>query len=106
MGPAKLAPKISPGKTIKGVCGGVLAGTAAAILLGPPCAGGSRGFFLFFGLTISLLAVLGDLAESLAKRLAGVKDSGSLMPGIGGVLDLMDSLLLSAPVGYVLLMAG
>jgi phosphatidate cytidylyltransferase len=60
------------------------------------------GFYLIFGLTIGIVAIIGDLAESLIKRRAGVKDSGCVFPGIGGVLDLMDSVLLSAPVGYFL----
>lgn len=99
----KLAPRISPAKTIEGALGGILTGTASAVLLGPLWAGGGLRFFLLFGFTISLLAILGDLAESLLKRQAGVKDSGSLLPGIGGVLDLLDSILLSAPAGYLLL---
>jgi phosphatidate cytidylyltransferase len=99
----KLAPKISPAKTVEGVCGGLAVGVLTAVLLGPWCTRGQPGFFLLFGVTVSLLAVLGDLAESWVKRRAGVKDSGSLLPGIGGVLDLMDSVLLAAPVGYVLL---
>lgn len=99
----KLAPKISPAKTVEGVCGGLVAGLLTAVLLGPCCTGGGFVFALIFGFVISPLAVLGDLAESFAKRKAGVKDSGSLMPGIGGVLDLLDSLLLPVPVGYFLL---
>ena len=99
----KLAPKVSPAKTIEGVCGGLFTGIIAAVLLGPSCTGGSPGSSLVFGAAVSLLAVLGDLAESLVKRSAGVKDSGSLLPGIGGILDLMDSVLLSAPAGYFLL---
>jgi len=99
----KLAPEISPAKTVEGVCGGLFTGIASAVLLGPLCVGGRFLFFMIFGLTIGLLSILGDLAESLLKRRAGVKDSASLFPGIGGVLDLMDSILLSAPVGYFLL---
>ncbi|MEI7899643.1 MAG: phosphatidate cytidylyltransferase [bacterium] len=99
----KLAPKISPAKTIEGVCGGLAIGVLTAVLLGPCCTSGRPGFFLLFGVTVSLLAVLGDLAESWVKRKAGVKDSGSVLPGIGGILDLMDSVLLSAPAGYLLL---
>ena len=99
----KLAPKISPAKTVEGVCGGLVAGVLTAVLAGPFCTGGTLAISLIFGAIISSLAVLGDLAESAVKRGAGVKDSGSLMPGIGGVLDLMDSILLSAPAGYFLL---
>ena len=106
LGRHKLAPKISPGKTVEGLLGGLCTGVLTAFLLGPACTKGTPLFFLLFGLIISLLAVIGDLAESLLKRRAGVKDSGSLLPGIGGVLDLMDSVLLPAPVAYLLLALG
>jgi phosphatidate cytidylyltransferase len=103
LGRHKLAPKISPAKTVEGVYGGLVVGVLTATLAGPCCLGLGFTFSLLFGLVISPLAVLGDFIESFAKRKAGVKDAGSLMPGIGGVLDLMDSLLLSAPAGYLLL---
>ena len=103
MGRHKLAPKISPAKTVEGVFGGFFAGILTAVLLGPACVGGSLHFFLIFGVAISLTSFLGDLTESFLKRQAGVKDSGSLLSGIGGILDLMDSVLLSAPVGYSML---
>jgi len=99
----KLAPKISPAKTVEGVCGGLAVGILTAVLLGPCCTGFDSACALFIGTVISPLAVLGDLVESFVKRQAGVKDSGSRMPGIGGVLDLMDSVLLAAPAGYLLL---
>ena len=102
-GRRKLAPKISPAKTVEGVCGGLVVGVLTAVLLGNLCASLGVGASLLFGVLISPLAVFGDLAESRAKRAAGVKDSGSLLPGIGGVLDLMDSVLLAAPAGYLLL---
>jgi CDP-diglyceride synthetase len=98
----KLAPKISPAKTVEGVWGGLGAGMLTSFLLGPYFTNGGLGFFLLIGLTIGIVAVIGDLGESFIKRRAGVKDSGCLLPGIGGVLDLMDSVLLSAPVGYVI----
>jgi phosphatidate cytidylyltransferase len=98
----KLAPKISPAKTVEGIWGGLCAGMLTAVFLGPYCTKGGMGFYLIFGLTIGIVAIIGDLAESLIKRRAGVKDSGCVFPGIGGVLDLMDSVLLSAPVGYFL----
>ena len=66
--------------------------------ISPACA-------LAFGLLIGTIAVCSDLAESVLKRRAGVKDSGALIPGIGGILDLADSILLSAPVGIFLLYA-
>jgi phosphatidate cytidylyltransferase len=103
----KLAPAISPGKTWSGLCGGVLgaalAGAVAAWLLGSGrlVQGAGLGAFL------AAVAQLGDLLESAFKRLAGVKDSGSLIPGHGGVLDRVDGLLLAAPALAVLgLIAG
>lgn len=98
----KLAPKISPAKTVEGVLGGLCAGMLTAVFLGPYCTNAGLGFYLVVGPTMGIAAIIGDLAESLIKRKAGVKDSGRLFPGIGGVLDLMDSVLLSAPVGYFL----
>ena len=103
LGRHKLAPKISPAKTIEGVVGGLLAGVAPAGLLGPVCTSGHWPFFLMFGGVIGVLSILGDLAESVLKRKAGVKDSGAWLPGIGGILDLLDSVLLSAPAAYFLL---
>ncbi len=99
----KLAPAISPAKTVEGVVGGLGAGVLTAVLLGSVCAGLGLPGSLLFGGVVSALAVLGDLTESWFKRQAGVKDSGALMPGIGGVLDLMDSVLLAAPAAYLLL---
>ncbi len=97
-----LAPAISPAKTVEGVWGGLAAGVLTSVLLGPWCGvcGVMRG--LLAGAGVSALAVLGDLAESWLKRKAGVKDSGALLPGIGGVLDLVDSVLLSAPAAYAM----
>jgi len=104
-GGAKLAPAVSPGKTWAGLWGGL----AACVLLAVGMASW-RGLPVLPLLLVTLLAgvysVIGDLTESLAKRFAGVKDSGSLIPGHGGVLDRFDSLLAAAPVlmlGIVLL---
>jgi len=97
------APEISPNKTVEGLWGGLITGTATAMLLGTLLLERTWLFGLVFGLFISPLAISGDLAASFLKRKAGVKDSGSLLPGIGGVIDLMDSILLSAPAGYWLL---
>ena len=101
-GRRKLAPQISPGKTVAGFWGGLLVGTLTAGAIGPDCTGRPLGFALAAGLALSLAAVAGDLLESLLKRRAGVKDSGALLPGIGGVLDLLDSILLAAPVALAL----
>ena len=99
LGRHKLAPRVSPGKTVEGAIGGL----ATAILVGPLC---KLTFFpeihvshaLALGAAIGLLGQIGDLAESLLKRGAGVKDSGNLLPGHGGMLDRIDSILFCAPL--------
>jgi phosphatidate cytidylyltransferase len=97
----KLSPAISPGKTIEGFIGGVVGGVVAAMAI--------KYFFLptfsflWVGLTAVVLCcigVAGDLSESVIKRAFEVKDSGSILPGHGGVLDRIDSLLLTAPILY------
>ncbi len=98
-GRLKLAPSVSPGKTWEGVGGGFLLSTAVAI-------GGSLWFGIsmlpFLALCVGVVAfsVVGDLTESLLKRYAGVKDSGSIFPGHGGVMDRIDSVTAAAPVLY------
>jgi phosphatidate cytidylyltransferase len=93
-----MAPVISPGKTWEGAIGCVVGGVGTAVV--------SARFWLpdlllwqwiVLGLCISLAAQLSDLAESMLKRYAGVKDSGGLIPGHGGMLDRIDSLLFAAP---------
>lgn len=102
-GRRKLAPAISPGKTWAGVVGGLALGLAAALALqqaglrlglAPPL---PAGLLAVFVLTIGF-GVAGDLFESMMKRQRGVKDSGSLLPGHGGVLDRVDALVAGAPV--------
>lgn len=109
IGKNRLAPQLSPGKTIEGVAGGLLFGL-----------GGSYFSFrilpawmqiqattldgwniVAYGLLMGLTGVVGDLAESLIKRSAGHKDSSGWLPGFGGVLDLLDSLLLAGPTSYI-----
>jgi len=107
LGRHKMIPRISPGKTWEGF-GGAIAGSVLA----------SVGFVYFFknrmhgmnwlhacvlGAVLGVAAVVGDLIESIFKREAGVKDSGHFFPGIGGILDLLDSLLFNAPIMYLYL---
>lgn len=102
-GRRKLAPAISPGKTVEGTCGGLAAGAAIAALcaytFGLPV---TLPQALVVGVVLSGVGQLGDLAESLLKRQAGIKDSGTLIPGHGGVLDRIDSLLIVIPAAYYL----
>lgn len=108
IGGAKLIPRVSPGKTIAGAIGGlvftvIVCAIFVAYLLKPRAqlAFSPVGIVLF-GIAISVSAQLGDLAESLFKREAGVKDSGTLFPGHGGALDRLDSLFFVLPIAYVL----
>lgn len=106
-GKRKLAPLLSSGKTLEGYISGVLASTLMGAFLGWACrlrAGSgssitwSRGLVL--GLLVAAVAPLGDLAISMIKREAGVKDSGKLLPGHGGVLDRMDSIFFAAVISH------
>lgn len=104
----KLIPRVSPGKTVQGavgaLVGSVAVGAAYSLLLrdfgsyAPSVLEGA-----VFGMMISVVAQVGDLAESLLKRDAGVKDSGTLLPGHGGALDRFDSLLFTLPFAYFFL---
>lgn len=101
LGKHKLVPAISPGKTVEGLVGGILAAAGAAALAS----------YLFFpelpyhfsiplAIVLAIVGVLGDLAESAIKRGAGAKDAASILPGHGGFLDRLDSLLFGAPILY------
>jgi phosphatidate cytidylyltransferase len=96
-GRVKLAPAISPGKTWEGVIGGLTLVAALAIAVGL-WRDLNIGVFLPFVLAVAALSVVGDLTVSMFKRTAGVKDSGSLFPGHGGVLDRIDSVAAAAPL--------
>jgi phosphatidate cytidylyltransferase len=101
LGRHRLAPTLSPGKTIEGACGGILGGVAGALVvraIGLPSLPLAHAFVL--GVLVSALGIVGDLDESLLKRWAGVKESGILFPGHGGMLDRLDGLLFGAPALY------
>ena len=101
IGKHKLVPKISPSKTWEGGIAGlpfaIFASVIVYYLLDLPT---NLGLSIVFGVVIYFSALIGDLLESSLKRLVGVKDSGSLIPGHGGILDRMDSILISLFVGY------
>ena len=110
LGRHKMIPRISPKKTWEGTIGGVAFAVGGAVMclywphkLSVPIV--ASGLNLTHALTIGFLlgaaAVIGDLAESLIKREAGVKDSSSILPGHGGALDMLDSFLFTAPLLYV-----
>jgi len=95
----KLAPAISPKKTWEGAIAGFITGLIAAVIFGR-IAGIGGAHALVLGALIGVVAQLSDLVESLIKRDAGVKDSSTLLPGHGGMLDRMDSFILTAPIMY------
>src|SRR5262249_1797475 len=101
LGRKALAPRVSPKKTVEGAVGGVLGALAAAFI--------ARVWFInrlsvadcvILGLALGGIGILGDLFESMLKRGAGMKDSAALVPGHGGILDRVDSLLYAGPVLY------
>jgi phosphatidate cytidylyltransferase len=98
-GRRKLWPSVSPGKTVEGSIAG-LAASAVVVAAFGRLFGLELHSALVLGLLLGVTGQLGDLAESKLKRIAGVKDSGSLLPGHGGVLDRFDSFLVNAPVAY------
>ena len=99
-----LAPAISPKKTVEGAIGGVVFGTLVFAVVGGWWLGRvPAALRVIVGLAIVLAGIAGDLFESMLKRSAGVKDSSSIIPGHGGVLDRIDALLFAAPVFYIVL---
>lgn len=101
IGKRKLAPEISPGKTVEGTIGGIIACILTGIVVnygfGSPL---NSDWTILFSVLIALSAISGDLVESAIKRGAGLKDSGYIVPGHGGVLDRFDSLIFVFPVSY------
>ena len=108
LGRRKLIPRVSPGKTWAGAVGAVVwaaAGTTAWLWFAGPAFGTGEVSVvrsLVFGAAVGLAGLFGDLVESVLKRDAGVKDAGSLLPGMGGVLDVLDSVLIAGPVAALL----
>lgn len=107
LGRHKLFPRVSPAKTWEGLVGGLTTSVIASVLF---CAAAGWQFgaielplrdVLVLGLLLGAAGSAGDMFESLVKRAAGIKDSGSVMPGMGGMLDVIDSLLFGAPVLFV-----
>jgi phosphatidate cytidylyltransferase len=107
IGKHKMIPRISPGKTWEGFVGAIVISTGASLVfvhfLGGHLAGMNSHHAIVLGVILSITAVIGDLIESLFKRECGAKDSGNILPGIGGILDLLDSLLFNAPIMYLYL---
>jgi CDP-diglyceride synthetase len=100
LGKHKLMPNVSPGKTIEGFLGGVVCAAILTVIVGVSLQWSSDKFItaLLVTLLITSISVLGDLTESMFKRQVGVKDSGTILPGHGGILDRIDSLTATAPV--------
>ena len=108
IGRHKMIPKVSPAKTWEGLVGALLLSTTAAMLMAHYWGEAKLGGMTLLdaaalGPLLGVGAVLGDLVESVLKRDSGVKDSGSFFPGIGGILDLLDSLLFNAPLMFLYL---
>lgn len=102
-GSARIAPTISPNKTWQGLLGGIAVSVIVSISLGGWLGLGTPARLAAYGAALSLCGFLGDLLFSGAKRTLGVKDFSNLIPGHGGILDRVDSLVLTAPVLYLLL---
>jgi phosphatidate cytidylyltransferase len=102
-GRTPLAPAISPKKTREGALGGLVAGTLFVVLVGRRFVAASTPALVGLGVGLVIAGICGDLFESRLKRASGVKDSSSIIPGHGGILDRIDALLFAAPVFYFFL---
>lgn len=102
LGRHKMAPSISPGKTWEGFAGSISAAAIGSALLLYFLLDIPAYWGLLFGAVVSIVAVVGDLAESMLKRDLGVKDMSNLLPGHGGVMDRLDSILFAVPTAYLL----
>ncbi|WP_432485804.1 phosphatidate cytidylyltransferase [Kineococcus esterisolvens] len=105
LGKHPMAPSVSPKKSWEGTAGSLLTGAVLGAVCLPLMLGGAWWGGLLLGLVTVAVAVLGDLSESMLKRDLGIKDMGDLLPGHGGVMDRLDSLLPTAPVVHLLLLA-
>ncbi len=109
LGRTRMAPRLSPNKTVEGGVGGMLGGVGGAMIVfwcvAPSVAGPGFGqsvwWIVGYGIVVSLAGVAGDLFESLLKRDSGCKDSSAWLPGLGGVMDIVDSLVFAAPVSWL-----
>jgi phosphatidate cytidylyltransferase len=101
-GRRKLAPAISPGKSWEGAAGGLMAASLYAIIIGFFTERSASVALVATAVLLGIVSIVGDLFESAAKRQAGVKDSGALLPGHGGILDRIDSATASLPVAALL----
>ena len=99
-GRRKVVPKVSPGKTLEGLVGGVITTMIASLIIGPLLTPLNTLQVLLAGLLIGISGFCGDVVMSATKRDVGVKDSGKLLPGHGGLLDRIDSLIFTAPVFF------
>ena len=100
-GKHKFSPVISPKKTWEGMAGGVILAAVVAVAFAVFCDIMSWRLAIVFGVVFAFIGQLGDLAESMLKRDAETKDSSNSVPGFGGILDVVDSILITAPFGYL-----
>lgn len=106
LGKKKLAPRVSPNKSVEGAVGGLISATLLGALFWAWTGMGTLPVILALSLLTSTVSQVGDLFESALKRAAEIKDSGSLIPGHGGILDRFDSLLFALPLVYFVLKLG